>query len=195
MRNLKGTIAVAVLATLVGLAPAATSPADAQGRGGGAGRQTAQGQRAGAGDRQRIHMDDQQRDQQRDRLLACDGAADQARRQARSLARAERFSPSEAARQRDRLREHIMDLEGMHNQLIQGFTERQRDRLRDPIRALDQSRDRLHQRFEALNGELAGPNPDPQRFNRRAREVEQACGDWQKQLHRLRNTLGLPPGS
>lgn len=194
MRNLKGTIAVAVLAALAGLAPVLTPPAEAQGRGG-AGRQTAQGQRTGSGDQLRIHMDAQQRDQQRDRLLACDGAADQARRQARTLARAERFSPAEAARQRDRLREHVMDLERLHNQLLQGFTVQQRDRLREHIRALDQARNRLQERFQALNGELAGPNPDPQRFNRRAREVEQACGDWQRQLHRLRNTLGLPPGS
>ena len=214
MKSSKRTITVVTLAALIGLAPVVMSPATAQGRGGGRGQQAGQGggrggqqpgqanpgqgQRQGAGQgdrqRQRIHMDDAQRDQQRDRLRDCDGAADQVRQQARSMARSNRFAAGEAMQQRDRLREHVAQLEGRYEQLRNGFDDAQRNQLQDRLRSLDQTRDRLRDHMQALDNELAGPSPGARRFAARVHEVEHAAGDWQKQLRKLNGTLGLPPG-
>lgn len=209
---MKRNLAVFALAALIGLAPAAVSTAF-QGRGGGGGGQQAgqgggrggqqpgqigqgqgQGQQGGAGQadrqRQRIHMDEPQRDQQRDRLRDCDATADQVRQQARTMARSNRFSAGEAVQQRDRLREHVADLERQHARLFEGFTAPQRDQLRDQVRSLDRARDRLRDRMQALDAELAGPNPDGRRFAKRAHEVEHAASDWQKRYRRLGDALG-----
>ncbi len=142
--------------------------------------------------RQRIHVTDQQRNQFR----TCTLSADRVRTQARQMAQAAKGGGAnnpEFRQQHQQLREQIRMMQQEHDRFMNGLSEQQRDQLQDRIRKMDQARERVHTQSQALDQEIGQPNPNGGRLEKRAREMEKATKEWQKQYRTMAEEMGIEP--
>jgi DNA repair exonuclease SbcCD ATPase subunit len=194
---------ILALAAIVSLAVSPTLYAQRGGGGGMQGQrptatgQQRSGQRGEMGrqtgtrdqERQRIHATDQQRDQYR----TCTQSADRVRTQACDMAQAAKggVNNEKFRQQHAQLRSEVQTMQQEHDRFMQGLSEEQRAALHDRIRKMDRVRDRVNTRLQEMDQELSQANPDTKRVARRAREVEKATNEWQKQYRNLGTDMGI----
>ncbi len=169
------------------------SPPATQQRGGSQqGSQT--GQQTGSRDQQekRIHTTDQQRDQHK----TCTDSADRLRRQSgeiSQLTQGSNFDLSQAREQRDRLHDETRILTKEHDRFMKNLSAEQRSVMGEEIQKMDKSRDRLEERLQAMDQQLDQANPDRNRINERARELEEAVEAFQRQHREMGSQMGVEP--
>lgn len=140
--------------------------------------------------RQRIHATDQQQDQYRTSTQA----ADRVRTQARDMAKAAKSGGAnneQFRQQHAQLRNDIQTMQQEHDRFAQGLSEEQRVAVQDRIRRMDQARDRIHTQSQQMDQEMSQANPDAQRIATRAREMEKAMKEWQKQYRSLGSEISI----
>jgi hypothetical protein len=140
--------------------------------------------------RQRIHATDQQRDQFR----ACTQSQDRVRTQARDISRVGQragSSSNDARRQRDQLREQVRIMQQEHQRLMQGLGPEQQEAARQQIREMQRVEERLQTRMQELDAAVDAPSFDFTSVSARARQVERAMEQWQKQHRKLGSQIGM----
>ena len=109
-----------------------------------------------------------------------DQTADRVQQRARDLERHASGGESvqTMARDRDRIREQIQDMENAHQRWRAGLGEQDRLKLRDQLRDMDQQRDRLRMHLGDLDTALAAPSPDRSRIQELARQISRETHTW-----------------
>lgn len=152
------------------------------------------GQQSGTRDQQekRIHTTDQQRDQHK----TCTDSADRLRRQSgeiSQLTQGSNFDLSQAREQRDRLHDETRILTKEHDRFMKNLSAEQRSVMGEEFQKMDKSRDRLEERLQAMDQQLDQANPDRNRINERARELEEAVEAFQRQHREMGSQMGVEP--
>lgn len=174
------------------------APTTTQQRGGGQqGSQGSQtGQQSGSRDQQQkgIHTTDKQRDQYK----TCTDSADRLRKQSSEMSKrtqGSNFDLSQAREQRDRVREDTRILMEEHDRFMKGLSGEQRSVMGDEIQKMDKSRGELKTRLQAMDREVDQAKTDRNRINERARELNEAVQEFQKQHRAIGSQMDVEPPS
>ena len=159
-----------------------------QGRPGGSDR----GSGSTDGERDRIHVSQQQRDQ----VKSCDGSADAVRKQAGKMGKSGQgggFNAGKARQDRDRLQEQVRAMQQEHQRLMQGLNPGQQQALESDVRDMNRLQERLNTHMENMNGELRKDAPDAKRVAEQAREMERVSKEWREQYRAVQSRLVIQP--
>jgi hypothetical protein len=146
------------------------------------------GQQTGSRDQQKkgIHTTDKQRDQYKTCLRK--QSAEMSQRTQGS-----NFDLSQAREQRDRVREETRILMEEHDRFMKGLSGEQRSVMGDEIQKMDKSREELKARLQAMDRELDQAKTDRNRINERARELNEAVREFQKQHRAIGSQMDVEP--
>jgi hypothetical protein len=145
------------------------------------GMQTGTGQ--GQMDRDRIRLNNQQRDQ----IRTCDRLADGVRKQARTMAKSSgnKADKGQLLQERDQLRDQVRAMEQEHVRLMNNMDPTQQRQWQERLNAMNQYRDQVHNQLQQIDDTFQSADPDFKGAAKRAREMERIVSRWQKEYDGL----------
>ena len=144
------------------------------------------------GERDRIHVSQQQRDQ----VKSCDRSADAVRKQAGKMGKNGQgggFNAGKARQDRDQLQGQVRAMQQEHQRLMQGLNPGQQQALESHVRNMNRLQERLNTHMENMNGELGKDAPDAKRVAEQAREMERVSKEWREQYRAIQSRLVIQP--
>lgn len=128
------------------------------------------------------------------RLHDCQRACEKAREEARQLQRyadRTRFEPETAQQLGRQLRQHLEVMDREHGRMLgERLSATEREQHRDRLEMMTQCQQRWQEALEGVEKELAKPAPNREELRRRARTIEKEIKKYEKELHRLEETVG-----